>query len=628
GGKNFVVMHVQADAESKIETFAQDITFNQFTLLGFWTQGQYVEVSGTLNVTASATWQSRDLTSFGVPAGAVTEILLSNKNASAERSIGVRAGGSSLERRFNIHEAEDAGIDSLTLFTNATSGSANIEIYGQGTTNIDFVLLGYWSTPPLAEFIETVVDIGEAVSDITWESQDLSTLLPLDINPFSVLEVVVGSEEGGQERELGVRQSGSAQNRFLDLHEAEAGGLDFARMHTNLDGNKIVDIYEESAASVSDFIVAGYWQDGPAPAASLDLFIQGRRAFPQSRSTKLYFTNQNGSIDRADLNGDNWENMIDPSHALAPLGPLGIALDVGGRHVYWTETSRDLIARMGLEIPNGETALNRSDVEILMSGVAGIGAPQGLDIHIASGLMFFTTLSPNVLVSGNMNIPSGETFSTRTDLVQVGTAITANKIVIDEIEDRYYLAETVFDTIQRATLANATRETIFDATGGFVFGGIGQDTVLGDIYFVDSISDDVQKLAQDGQGDVEVIADSPGIFTTRDLFVDDTEDQRNMYLSDSIDFIARMNLDGTGFEIIIENFVAPDFKILINPNELEVLQIPFINDSVSLFIAGPQPIESDIGLFTIGPLPASSGMSLFTVGPVQATSGLDLFVVG
>ncbi|KKK94338.1 hypothetical protein LCGC14_2683860, partial [marine sediment metagenome] len=409
----------------------------------------------------------------------------------------------------------------------------------------------------------------------------------------------------------------------------EAGGLDFARMHTNLDGNKIVEIYEESAASVSDFIVAGYWQDESAPAASLDLFIQGRRAFPQLRSTKLYFTNTafgGSSIDRANLDGSDWESMIDPTHVFAPSTPQGLAIDTLGRHVYWTDIALDVIMRMGLEVPAGETISNRSDVEIMMSGVAGIGQPESLDLHIASGLMFFTTTSPNVLVSGHMDIPGGETFSNRTDLVQVGTTIVSTNVVVDEIEDRYYLKEFAF--IYRATLADATRETISNAAGSSSFGGLSQDTVLGDIYFVNIFSDDVLKIAQDGQGDVEVVADSPGIITTRSIFVDETEDQRKIYFSDNIDFIARMNLDGTGFEKIIEDFVAPDFKTLDNPVEMAILQIPSINDSISLFVAGPQSFESDVGLFTIGPLPASSGMSLFTVGPVQATSGLDLFVVG
>lgn len=277
--RNYVIMHVQSNVESKIETFAESTTFNQFTLLGYWIEGQYVEIAGTLNVTTSNTWQGRDLTSFGVPNGAVVEILLGNKQTFLERSIGVRTSGSTVERRFNIHEAEDAGIDSLTLFTKTTNDNATIEIYSQSVSNVDFILLGYWSQPPMVEFIETNIDIGEPDANDIWILQDLSAFLPADINTRSVLEVAIGNGESVVGQRLGIRQSGTTIERFLSLHEAEAGGFDFVRMHTNLDGNKSIEFLEQNEFNNSDFIIAGYWQDGPAPIPSdsgnISLFING-----------------------------------------------------------------------------------------------------------------------------------------------------------------------------------------------------------------------------------------------------------------------------------------------------------------------------------------------------------------
>ena len=96
-------------------------------------------------IAASGTgWRTYDLSSYGVPANAICEFVISNSNASYEREGGVRSVGSGLERRFDLHEAEAGGRDHVALHVNVDA-SSQIEGYAENATDIKFVLVGYWS---------------------------------------------------------------------------------------------------------------------------------------------------------------------------------------------------------------------------------------------------------------------------------------------------------------------------------------------------------------------------------------------------------------------------------------------------------------------------------------------------
>ena len=71
------------------------------------------------SATSSDTWQTFDLSALGVPADAVVEVAVTNTSGNSERYGGVRAVGSSLERRFLLHEAESGGADAVTLHVQA-----------------------------------------------------------------------------------------------------------------------------------------------------------------------------------------------------------------------------------------------------------------------------------------------------------------------------------------------------------------------------------------------------------------------------------------------------------------------------------------------------------------------------
>ena len=71
---------------------------------------------------------------------------------------------------------------------------------------------------------------------------------------------------------------------------------------------------------------------------------------------------------------------------------MGIALDVDGGQVYWTQKGSDnagqgRIFRAGLEIPAGQTPSTRQDIELLYDALP---EPIDLDLDLANRTMYWT----------------------------------------------------------------------------------------------------------------------------------------------------------------------------------------------------------------------------------------------
>jgi hypothetical protein len=158
-GMDVVVMHVQADASSIIEHYGGSRSRVRFYLLGYWDSGTYVEKFNSFTAGDDHTWRDENLSAYGVSANEIAEIVMVNKNTSYQTQAGVRTNGSGLGRILDLHEAEDGGVDTATMLA-AADGTANaiIEVYAEYDSDIDFYLVGYWSTPPgtYTEKFETI----------------------------------------------------------------------------------------------------------------------------------------------------------------------------------------------------------------------------------------------------------------------------------------------------------------------------------------------------------------------------------------------------------------------------------------------------------------------------------------
>jgi hypothetical protein len=114
---------------------------------------------------------------------------------------------------------------------------------------------------------------------------------------------------------------------------------------------------------------------------------------------KLYWCDREGMrVMRANLDGSNIETLVDPSHGDPRPGPdlakwcVGIAVDAGRGQIYWTQKGPDKgglgrLFRANLEIPKGETAAQRTDVEVLFDGLP---EPIDLELDLKNRLLYWT----------------------------------------------------------------------------------------------------------------------------------------------------------------------------------------------------------------------------------------------
>jgi hypothetical protein len=117
------------------------------------------------------------------------------------------------------------------------------------------------------------------------------------------------------------------------------------------------------------------------------------------KNRKLYWCDREGMrIMRANLDGSQIETLIDTSEGDARPGKdikkwcVGIALDVEAGKFYWTQkgpdnASQGRIFRANLEIPKGQTPAGRKDIELLYEGLP---EPIDLELDLANRTIYWT----------------------------------------------------------------------------------------------------------------------------------------------------------------------------------------------------------------------------------------------
>src|SRR5467141_2183305 len=202
---------------------------------------------------------------------------------------------------------------------------------------------------------------------------------------------------------------------FLDL---SAGRI----LTSNPDGSDLKTIVNEGR-KLPDGIVVDvarghiYWtnmgnpkaNDGTIDRADLDgtnvtnIVPSGATWTPKqlqfdAKNRKLYWSDREGMrVMRANLDGSNIETLVETGHADADRLDqrnwcVGIAVDPERGKIYWTQKGPDnagqgRILRANLEIPKGETPANRSDIELLF---AGLPEPIDLDLDLNNRMIYWT----------------------------------------------------------------------------------------------------------------------------------------------------------------------------------------------------------------------------------------------
>ena len=116
------------------------------------------------------------------------------------------------------------------------------------------------------------------------------------------------------------------------------------------------------------------------------------------RNGRLYWCDREGMrVMRSNLDGSNLETLIQTGKGEADRADVtrwcvGIAIDVQGGKLYWTQKGLDnagvgRIFRAGLDIPRGESCTSRSDIELLFDKLP---EPIDLDLDLERRVLYWT----------------------------------------------------------------------------------------------------------------------------------------------------------------------------------------------------------------------------------------------
>src|SRR3984893_5375342 len=107
------------------------------------------------------------------------------------------------------------------------------------------------------------------------------------------------------------------------------------------------------------------------------------------KNARIYWCDREGMrVMRCNLDGSKVETLVDTSGGDARPGHdakkwcVGIAVDAGRGQMYWTQKGPDnagqgRIFRANIEMPRGENAANRTDIEVLFEGL-----PEPIDLEL------------------------------------------------------------------------------------------------------------------------------------------------------------------------------------------------------------------------------------------------------
>jgi hypothetical protein len=138
---------------------------------------------------------------------------------------------------------------------------------------------------------------------------------------------------------------------------------------------------------------------------------------------KLYWSDREGMrVMRSNLDGSMLETLVTTGSSAADRQDnsrwcVGIAIDLAGGFVYWSQKGPDngmvgSLRRTHLTMPEGQSSTNRTDIEVLYSGLP---EPIDIDLDLGSKLIYWTDRGDDTINRGPIEIPNGSTAANRTD---------------------------------------------------------------------------------------------------------------------------------------------------------------------------------------------------------------------
>jgi hypothetical protein len=177
---------------------------------------------------------------------------------------------------------------------------------------------------------------------------------------------------------------------------------------------------------------------------------------------KIYWSDREGAKAwRANLDGSAAEVLLS-GHGVQQL--VGMALDVPRGQFYVTDRYAKNILRAGFDMPAGQDASTRSDVETLVVA-QGSAMPIDIDLDLQRREMYWTDRGVGSIERAPMDLPSGQTASNRTDVFMLMSNLsTPIGISLDLTAGLIYFTE-LGGQVSQAKLDGTGRKAIASSSG-------------------------------------------------------------------------------------------------------------------------------------------------------------------
>ena len=189
---------------------------------------------------------------------------------------------------------------------------------------------------------------------------------------------------------------------------------------------------------------------------------------------KLYWADREGMrVMRANLDGSEIETLVttgsgDADRADASRWCVGMALDPERRQVYWTQKGPDgggvgSIKRASMDMPPGEDADDRSDIETLFEDLP---EPIDLELDLAAGHLYWTDRGDDTVNRAGLDVPAGETPANRSDReVLVENVSEAIGIALDLDGEHLFFTSLSRGLVGMANLDGSEPKTLTEGKG-------------------------------------------------------------------------------------------------------------------------------------------------------------------
>ena len=178
-----------------------------------------------------------------------------------------------------------------------------------------------------------------------------------------------------------------------------------------------------------------------------------------NQARQLYWSDRDSMVWRSELDGSEPEVILSRHNIVQPAG---MGLDVAKRQMYITDRATGRLYRVGFDMPEGATAEDRPDVELLAVLYSPVSEtmPLNLALDLSARRMYWTDRRRGVIYSMNMDIPAGATAEDRQDIkVVLDGLVDPVGIALDDQTKRLYFTE-LSGRVSRVNLDGTNREMI------------------------------------------------------------------------------------------------------------------------------------------------------------------------